>query len=144
MQPGAAIRIERWGGEEPLVGTVRYVEPSAFTEVSALGVEEQRVNVIADFQPGAAPLGDGYRVDARIVVWEAEDVLKVPASSLFRCNSGWCTFVVSNGRAHRQEVTVSQRSDLEAAIATGLNAGDTVILYPSEAIESNTPVTSRL
>lgn len=137
VKPGALIQIEHWGGDEPLQAKVRYVEPSAFTEVSALGVEEQRVNVIADFVNSPQSLGDGYRVEARIVTWEGEDVLKVPLSALFRCEErAWCTFVAENGKVQQRQVVISQRSDLEAAIAQGLKAGEQVILHPTEQIEA--------
>lgn len=137
VKPGALVQIEHWGGTEPLQAKVRYVEPSAFTEVSALGVEEQRVNVIADFVSSSQSLGDGYRVEARIVTWEGKDVLKIPQSALFRCSGqAWCTFVVENGQAQQRRVVISQRSDLEVAVEQGLNVGEQVILYPIEQIES--------
>ena len=101
---GAAALIERWGGKNPLRGHVRVVEPSAFTKLSALGVEEQRVNVIIDMDDDRelwSSLGDGYRVEARISVWEGEDVLKVPASAVFRSEEAWATFVVEGGDCGR-------------------------------------------
>ena len=108
IKPGALIQIEHWGGERSLEAKVRYVEPSAFTEVSALGVDEQRVNVIADFTQPYISLGDGYRVEARIVVWENKDVLKVPLSALFRCgDKAWCTFVTEQGKAQRRQVSIT-------------------------------------
>jgi HlyD family secretion protein len=134
VEPGVPVVIDHWGGEETLEATVRYVEPSAFTEVSALGVDEQRVNVIADFTVPPPLLGDGYRVDARIVVWESADVLKVPVSALFRCDVAWCTFVAENGRAQRRKVEIGFRSDLEAVVNAGLVEGEQVILHPNEAI----------
>lgn len=144
VKPGAAIQIDHWGGPQPLQTQVRYVEPSAFTEVSALGVEEQRVNIIADFVKPPRSLGDGYRVEARIVVWENEDVLKVPLSALFRCeNQGWCTFVAEKGEARRRQVFISQRSQLEAAVERGLKAGEQVILHPTEQIKVGQRIRSR-
>ncbi len=144
VEPGALIQVEQWGGEQALQAQVRYVEPAAFTEVSALGVEEQRVNVIADFVGSSQGLGDGYRVAARIVVWEGNNVLKVPLSALFRCQEqAWCTFVAENGKAQQRQVGISQRSDLEAAIARGLRAGEQVILYPPEQIKSGQSIRDR-
>lgn len=143
VEPGAAVILDHWGGEEPLTATVRYVEPSAFTEVSALGVEEQRVNVIADFAGAQIPLGDGYRVDARIVVWESPNVLKLPISALFRCDVSWCTFVAEQGRAQRREVQIGPRSDLEAVVEAGLEEGDQVILHPNEAIAPGIRITGQ-
>jgi HlyD family secretion protein len=143
VQPGATVLIERWGGDRTLTATVRYIEPSAFTEISALGVEEQRVNVIADLDQDSVPLGDGYRVEARIVVWEGKNVLQVPLSALFRCAEAWCTFVVRDGKAQRREVKVSQRNNFAAAIAGGLEEGELVILHPTEEIETGDRVKSR-
>ncbi|QDZ41074.1 HlyD family efflux transporter periplasmic adaptor subunit [Euhalothece natronophila Z-M001] len=140
VQPGATIQVERWGGDTPLQATVRKVEPSAFTKTSALGVEEQRVNVIADFTEDQVPLGDGYRVEARIVTWEEDEVLKVPISALFRCEEDWCVFVKENGRAQRQKIDITQRSDRFAAVKSGLNAGDLVIQHPSDEVTSGTRI----
>lgn len=135
VQPGAAILIEHWGGESALMAEVRYVEPAAFTEISALGVEEQRVNIIGDFVDPAVPLGDGYRVEARIVVWQGEDVLKMPVSALFRCGEAQCVFVSEHGRAHQRQVVIGRRSEFEAVVQQGLAAGEQVILHPTEQIE---------
>ena len=143
VKPGTKMLIEHWGGEETLEAKVRYVEPSAFTKISALGVEEQRVNVIAEFVEPSVPLGDGYRVEARIVVWEGKDELIVPLSALFRCTQAWCTFVVEENKAKKQEVKVAQRSDFEAVIQQGLQAGEVVILHPTEQIEEGSWVAQR-
>ena len=98
VRPDAPVLIEDWGGDHPLLGRVRLVEPSGFTKVSALGVEEQRVNVVADFVDKPGTMGDGYRVEARIVVWKSDDVLKIPSSALFRRRSAWNVFVVVDRR----------------------------------------------
>jgi HlyD family secretion protein len=143
VAPQTPIRVDRWGGDEVLSATVRRVEPSAFTKVSALGVDEQRVNVIADFTDPAVPLGDGFRVEAQIVVWEAADVLKIPISALFRCDTDWCTFVAAEGRAQVRPVTLGPRSDFEAVVEAGVEAGEQVVLYPGDAIEAGTPITGR-
>ena len=113
---------------------VHRIEPSAFTKVSAIGVEEQRVNVIATFEKGANVYGDGYRVEAKIVVWERDGVLKLPLSALFRCQQHWCAFTVENDRAKRLQVQLGHHSDVEAEVQSGLQAGTPVILYPSEQL----------
>jgi len=143
VSPGDPVYLERWGGEETLPAIVRQVEPAAFTEVSALGVEEQRVNVIADLTDPAASLGDGFRVDTRIVVWQSDDVLTVPISALFRCDTDWCAFVKDNGRAQRRQIAIGPRSDFEAVVVVGLAEGDQVILYPDDQIEPGVRVQVR-
>ncbi|MGA7936539.1 MAG: HlyD family efflux transporter periplasmic adaptor subunit [Kovacikia sp.] len=144
IEPGALIQIEHWGGEKPLQAKVRYVEPSAFTKVSALGVEEQRVNVIADFVSPPKSLGDGYRVEARIVTWEGKDVLKVPTSALFRCNQqAWCIFVDKAGKAQQRQIVISQRNDLEAAVKQGLTVGERVILHPTDQVTDGQRIRDR-
>ncbi len=143
VKAGQPVLIEQWGGDHSLSGRVRRVEPSGFTKISALGVEEQRVNVIIDFDDAAPPLGDGYRVEVRIVVAERPDVLKVPASSLFRVGSDWAVYRVEDGRAHRQIVEVGQQNGLEAEIGKGLDEGDEVVVYPSDAIADGVKVTAR-
>jgi HlyD family secretion protein len=131
------VIFERWGGE-PLEGRVRVIEPAGFTKVSALGVEEQRVWVIADI---VAPpqqwerLGDGYRVEARFVLWEADDVLQAPDSALFRHGEDWAVFVVEQGRARRQSIQVGRRNGLVAQILGGLEPGDRVIAHPPTELE---------
>jgi HlyD family secretion protein len=144
IQPGDAILVDQWGGDSLLEATVRQVEPSAFTEVSALGVEEQRVNVIADFDQEFVPLGDGFRVEARIVVWSGDDVLTVPVSALFRCEEAdWCVFAVENKRAQQRPVQIGSRSDLLAELQDGLTEGTAVILHPTDDIESGKRVEVR-
>jgi HlyD family secretion protein len=140
VQPGATVRVEHWGGEQILSARVRRVEPAAFTKISALGVEEQRVNVIADFVNPPQVLGDGYRVEASIVVWQAEAVLRVPVSALSRCAEAWCVYVVVNNTAQRRQVTVGQRNGFEAEIHQGLHEGEAVILHPSEHIDHGSRV----
>ncbi|PSB06367.1 efflux transporter periplasmic adaptor subunit [filamentous cyanobacterium CCP2] len=142
IQPGNPIWLEMQDAE-PLQATVRLVEPSAFTKESALGVEEQRVNVIGDFVDADTTFGDAYRVDVRIVVWENDDVLKVPLSALFRCQQDWCTFVVEGDRAQQRQVEIGQRSNLEAEILEGLQEGEAVILHPTRAIEDGSRVRGR-
>ena len=136
IKPGAAVFLEGWGGNHPLQAKVRLVEPSGFTKISALGVEEKRVNVIADFIDLPDGLGDGYRVEARIVTWEASDVLKVPGSSTFRDRNGWSVFVVERGRARQRTVQIGHRNQAEAEIMGGISAGEQVIPYPSNQVHN--------
>jgi HlyD family secretion protein len=146
VEVGAAVLIEQWGGGHSLHGRVRRVEPSGFMKVSALGVEEQRVNVIIDFDdPTAAQrsIGDGYRVEVRIVEWQDDNVLKVPTGSLFRQQEGWAVFVVDNGKARLQRVGLGQRNPTEAQIVEGLSAGQTVVLHPPDTLVDGTTVTTR-
>ncbi len=145
IERGAATTIERWGGD-PLQGNVRLLEPSAFTRISSLGVEEQRVNAVVDLDHPYEEwesLGDGYRVEARITVWRAEDVVKVPASALFRHDDGWAVFETRDGVAKRVRVQVGRRSDLEAQIESGLQANARVIVHPSDRVEDGVEVTWR-
>ncbi len=141
---GQTVWIEEWGGEEPLKGTVRRVEPAAFTRVSALGVDEQRVNVIVDLDETPPELGDGYRVTGRIVVWDKQKALIVPSSALFRLDETWAVFVVEDGVARSREVSVGQRNGIEAEILGGLAEGDQVILHPGVRIKDGVGVESRL
>ncbi len=143
VQPGAAVIIEHWGADDRLRAQVRLVEPSAFTEVSALGVEEQRVNVIADLMDTPVPLGDGYRVEARIVTWEGDQVLKVSLSALFRCQEAWCVFAVEDDKARLRRIELGHRSDFEAEVLQGLQEGDVVILHPTDRLSNDTRVRSR-
>lgn len=143
---GGRVLIEGWGGDRTLRGLVRRVEPSGFTKVSALGVEEQRVNVLVDFEDPAAAwqaLGDGYRVEIRVIVWERDDVLKVATNSLFRVGDEWAVYVVEDGRARRRSVRVGQRNGLEAEILSGLEAGEQIILHPGDLVQDGAAVAER-
>jgi HlyD family secretion protein len=143
IKPGMPVLIEGWGGDEPLQAKVRVVEPYAFTKVSALGVEEQRVNVIADFVGSHAQLADAYRIEARVVIWQADNVLKVPASALFRRQNGWAAFVPENGRARLRTVDAGRRTAFDVEVLGGLQAGEHVILHPSNDIDDGTRVNVR-
>jgi HlyD family secretion protein len=146
VEPGATVWFEQWGGEQPLRGIVRLVEPQGFTKISALGIEEQRVNVIADFvdpPERRGSLGDGYRVEARIVIWQRDDVLKVPTSALFRNQQDWAVFVVQRGRAALRTIQIGQRSDLEAEVLAGLRPEEQVIMHPSDQISDGVAVSMR-
>jgi HlyD family secretion protein len=137
INPGTKVEFEQWGGSEPLLGKVRLVEPAAFTKISALGVEEQRVNVIADLltpPEQRTNVGDSFRVDARIIVWEAPDALKVPAGALFRRGEEWNAFVVVGGRAQLRPVKPGRSSGTETQVLDGLKPGDKVILYPGSRV----------
>ncbi len=145
IPPGAKVEFEQWGGGQPLLGHVRLVEPAAFTKVSALGVEEQRVNVIADLDTPPAQrnsVGDNFRVEAKIVVWEAADVLKVPVGALFREGDQWAAFIVVDGRARLRRVNAGRSSGTETQILEGLKAGDRVILYPGSRVQPGQRVTA--
>ena len=143
IKPGMPVLIEGWGGEEPLQAKVRVVEPYAFTKISALGVEEQRVNVIADFIGSRDALADAYRVEARVVTWQADNVLKAPASALFRRQNGWAAFVPEDGRARLRTVETGQRTAFEVEVLSGLQAGERVILHPSNDIADGARVSVR-
>ncbi len=146
IKPGADVWIEHWGGQQPLRGYVRLVEPAAFTKVSALGVEEQRVNVIVDFSDPPekrAALGDRYRVEARIVTWEQPDVVKVPTAALFRHQKKWAVFLIQNGRAERRWVEVGHGNGLEAQVIEGLDETDRVIVHPSDAVDHGVAIYPR-
>lgn len=144
--------LDQWGGGRQLTGRVRRIEPSGFTKVSALGVEEQRVNVVIDLGLGPGPgpgevqpvaggernatpaLGDGFQVEAHVVVWQADKALKVPMGALFREGDRWQVYVAEAGRAHRRTITIGHRSDVEAEVLSGLAEGDRVILHPGDKL----------
>lgn len=143
IQPGARVMLEQWGGTEPLKARVRLVEPSAFTKISALGVEEQRVYVVADFVDPVErrpTLGDSYRVEARIVTWEKPDALRAPAGALFQRRGDWFTYIVDGGRARLQRVAVGRSNGIETEVTSGLQANQTVIVYPGDKVADGTRV----
>jgi HlyD family secretion protein len=144
VRPGAEVAIEQWGGDAPLRGRVTVVEPGAFLKVSALGVEEQRVKVRVDFldlPPGV--LGDRFRVEARIVTWQGDNVLQVPTGALFRRGNDWMTFVVSGGRARLTKVEIGRSNGISAQVLSGLTDGEAVILHPPDTITDGAGVTER-
>ena len=137
IRPGADVVIEHWGGPGVLSGRVRRIEPAAFTKISTLGVEEQRVNVLIDVlspREQWAGLGDGYQVDTRITVFTQDDVEIIPAGALFRRGDSWNVYVVKDGRAQVREIKILRRSGRLAAVAAGLTAGEIVIVYPSDRV----------
>jgi HlyD family secretion protein len=146
IPPNAAVLIEQWGGNQPLMAKVRRVEPAGFMKVSALGVEEQRVNVIIDFADPATAgrsLGDAYRVDVRVIIWHEDNVVKVPVGALFRRGEAWASFVVNGDRAHLQTVMLGQRNATEAQVAGGLSQGQTVVLHPPDTLMDGMRVKTR-
>lgn len=159
IRPGQTVRLKHWGGERPLTARVRLVEPSGFLKLSALGVEEQRVHVIANFEDpySARPtLGNGYRVEAEIVIWEQDDVVKIPTGALFRENDSatasastepprdlWAVYVVENGVARKRQVEIGRRNGLEAEVLDGLSESDQVIVHPSDRIRDQVQVQPR-
>lgn len=146
VKPGMRVLVEGWGGAETLAATVRRVEPSGFTKVSALGVEEQRVNVLMDFDTAAEAwkrLGDAFRVEVRIVVWEAPSAVKVPTSALFRVGDTWAAYVVEAGRARRVLLELGQRTSREAEVLAGLTEGQTVVVHPGDLLVDGSRVVVR-
>ena len=147
IKPETRVVFERWGGDASIQGKVRIVEPVGFTRISALGVEEQRVLVIADITSPPdirKQLGDGYRVEASFILWEGKDILQIPASALFRYEDDWAVFVLENKRARRRPVQIGHRSDLTVEIVSGLTRGEAVITYPDDSIEDDVRVHVRL
>lgn len=143
VRPGAEVHITGWGGGATLAGSVRYVEPKGFEEVSALGVEEQRVNVIIDLNDAPSSLGAEFRVEAAIVVWEGENVLTVPTSALFQRGRGWRTFVVTDDRAELRSVEIGHRGRERAEVLGGLEEDDRVVVFPSDLVEDGVRVDPR-
>ena len=143
VEPGAPVRLVEWGGDKTLAARVRVVEPYAFTKVSALGIEEKRVNVVMDPVDSLGPLGDGYRVEARIIIWSAPDALQIPAAAVFRDGDGWAVFVLEGDRARKRAVEIGRRNPFAVQILSGLNAGDRVVKYPGNQIADGTRVQVR-
>jgi HlyD family secretion protein len=137
IAPGAPVTLTGWGGTKALAGRVRRVEPLAFTKVSALGIEEQRVNVLIDLLTPPAErstLGEGYRLDAHVRVYRADDVLRIPTGALFERGGEWWTYVVERDRAWLRRVEIGVRNGDAAEVRAGLSAGERVVLYPSDAV----------
>jgi len=146
VKPGARVLVEQWGGDTTLDARVRRIEPSGFTKISALGVEEQRVNVILEFTDASGAwkaLGDGYRVEARIVTWESPDVLKVPTGALVRTGEDWAVYVVRDGRARRVAVTLGHQNGQEAEVTGGVEPGAVLIQHPGDTIADGVRVEPR-
>jgi HlyD family secretion protein len=140
IKPDMPAMITDWGGDTPIAARVRMVEPGAFTKVSALGVEEQRVNVICDFAADSSGLEDAYHVEVRVITWENADVLLVPSSAVFRSGEDWAVFTVGNGRAHKTTVRLGHRGEIDWEVLEGLHPGDDVIVYPSADVKDGARV----
>lgn len=146
IKPGAAVSIEQWGGEKPLEGRVRLVEPAAFTKISALGVEEQRVIVLCDLlnpPAEAGNLGDRYRVEVRVAVWHGDDLLLAPAGALFREGSDWMTFVLEGGKAIKRKLQMGRSDGRMTEVISGLAAGAEVLLHPPDTVKDGSEVRKR-
>lgn len=146
IKPATPVLFERWGGDKALSGKVRVIEPSGFTKISSLGVEEQRVLVIADIislPESWQKLGDSYRVEAKFVIWEEKDVLQLPASAIFRKGDGWAVFAVKNNRAELRQIQTGQRNGLTAQVLSGLSEGEAVIIHPDDLIKDGIRVKPR-
>ena len=141
VKPGAKAIILDWGGPETLTARVRQVESGGFTKVSALGLEEQRVPIVLDLvSERPAALGNDFHVNVAIVVWTGRDVLTIPSTALFRVGESWAVFVVRDGRAHSQEVTVGKSDDTRTVIERGLGDGDHIVIQPSDALRDGSRV----
>jgi HlyD family secretion protein len=143
VQPGQSMLIEDWGGADTLRATVRTVGPGAFTRISALGVEEQRVEVVGELRDPPPSLGDGYRVTARVVVWDRPTELRVPVAALFRRDQTWVVFRIEDDRARLRTLRIGERGAEWAQVLEGLEEGDRVVLYPSDQVVDDTPVSVR-
>ena len=143
VHPGSKAIITEWGGGHDLAATVRRVEPAGYTKVSALGIEEQRVNVILDLDKPEPRLGDAYRVFARIVSWQASDVLLVPLGALFRTGDDWSVFRVENGRARATRIAVGHMNGDTAEVTGGLEPGDKLVLYPGDTVKDGVSIGER-
>ena len=136
------VLVENWGGEGTLKAKVRLVEPQAFTKVSALGVEEQRVNLIIDFVTPPKGLGDNFRVDVKVVLWEADNVLRIPTSALFRNGDDWNVFVIDGRKASVRKVEIGHRSPSFAEMISGVSEGEMIILHPPRSVNDGTRVST--
>ncbi|MEM9617895.1 MAG: HlyD family efflux transporter periplasmic adaptor subunit [Pseudomonadota bacterium] len=146
VSPGDRVIVEKWGGEPPLEGAVEKIEPWGFTKFSALGVEEQRVNTIINFtsdQDTHQRLGHGFRVEVKIVIWEDENALTVPSSAIFRLDDGWAAFKLVNGRARLTELELGRNNGVDAQVASSLEEGDRIVLYPGNRITDGARVKQR-
>jgi HlyD family secretion protein len=144
VRPGASGSVTGWGGSTVLRARVRRIDPAAFTKVSALGLEEQRVHVVLDLaEPPPPGLGHDYRVDASVVVWEGQNVLRVPSTALFRTGDRWAVFRVEDSRARQAIVDLGATDGTSTVVVAGLRDGDEVITQPSDAIEDGTRVSRR-
>lgn len=140
---GSNVLVTNESSAELTKARVRIVEPQAFTKISALGVEEQRVNIVADFLTKEMNFGDSFRVDVRIIVWQSNDVLKIPSSALFRNDEKWNVFVIESGKAKRREVKIGHQNSVESEVLEGLSQDETVILHPPNQLADGTSVAAQ-
>ena len=146
IKKGTDVLFKRWGNDEPLTGKVRLIEPAGFTKISSLGVEEQRVLVIVEITSPRDQwqvLGDGFRMESHFIIWERENILQIPASTLFRSGKDWAVFVAENGRARKRVVEIGQRNGLAAQIISGLQENEKVLAYPDDSISDGTKIKQR-
>ncbi|MEJ2693787.1 MAG: HlyD family efflux transporter periplasmic adaptor subunit [Candidatus Thiodiazotropha sp.] len=146
VEPGQRVIIDNWGGDKPLQGTVQRVEPFGFTKISALGIEEQRVNVIIDItspRQDWSRIAHGFQVEVRIVLWEGKNVLKLPLTALFRNDNKWAVFVDDSGVASKREVKIGRRTGLAAQIIDGLTTGERIVVHPSDKITEGVSIEPR-
>jgi HlyD family secretion protein len=146
VHPGTPVTVHDWGGDQPLHGRVRLIEPSGFTKPSALGVDEQRVNLVValtDPRERWAALGDGFRVETRLVLWRAEDVLKVPQGAVFRHGDGWAVYRIDGGRAALVPVRIGHRGETEVEVLAGLGPGQAVAVHPGDRVQAGARVDPR-
>lgn len=143
IHPGDSVWIDGWGGNHPLRARVRLVEPYGFTKISALGVEEQRVNIISDFVEAHEVLGDGYRVETHVVIWSTKGVLRAPISTVFRRGKGWSVFVVTGNRARVRDVEIGHRNESEVEILSGLREGEQLVDHPPSELSDGMRVRTR-
>lgn len=143
IAPGSKAEIFDWGGDKALSATVRRIDPAGFTKVSALGIEEQRVNLVLDLEDKDPRLGHGFRVYARLTLWQSEETPQVPISALFRDGRQWSLFAIRDGRARQVAVEIGHMNDETAELIGGLAEGDQVILHPSDVISEGTLVEQR-
>ncbi|HEX5059577.1 MAG TPA: efflux RND transporter periplasmic adaptor subunit, partial [Kofleriaceae bacterium] len=141
IHPGMPVAIEAWGGDKNLSGTVAEIEPSAFTRISALGVEEQRVKVIVGLSEPPPTLGDGFRVEARIFTWQGTNVLTIPTSAVFRDHGRWAVYAVEGGKARLRRIELGHRGRLDVEVVSGITAGEAVVLHPSDRIRDGVKLT---
>lgn len=140
VEPGDPVRVSGWGGDFTIDAVVQYIEPEAFTKISALGVEEQRVNVIAELLNVPDNIGAEYRVEVAIVTWQGQDVLTIPTSAIFQRSNGWNTFVVEDERTELRALLIGSRGRDYTQVIDGVEEGDTVVVFPSDLINEGTRV----
>jgi HlyD family secretion protein len=143
LRPGMAAIVDHWGGPQPLAARVRSIEPSGFTKLSALGVEEQRVRVLLDFVGAPterASLGDAFRVEVHVIAWEKPDALRIPVAALFRRADAWAAFAVDGDHAHVQKLEIGEQSADYGEVKSGATEGMNVVLRPSETLKDGTRV----